>query len=443
MKTNHNRQLKLRQMQVKAQTQKSPQDTGRILSATFLLLLVLMATFMLVNNAYAHGEKAQQAGLRMRTLNWFDTEIYPRELSVNDKLTIKGKFMPSEHWPRHMASITDTAFLNVGVPGPAFIRVNSNVNGTPMIRSTSFELGKLYEYEINLKARTPGRYHVHPIINVKGAGPIIGPAFWVNVDGDQADFVNTATTLNGTEIDMETYGLNASIGLHLFWVFFGVAWIAYWFRNMRKDPVIMPRFKKVKQLGPERADEMITRRETLMGMVVLGAMLTIITGGFFLTQQVVPQTIPLQTGWIPIEAKENPTTDNLIKVKVGESTYRIPGRSFEVEMTITNNTSSAIRIGEFMTANIRFINSQVQAVEAEDSHHLVAPDALRVDGGSILAGETKTIKMIAEDALWESERLTSLVYDPDSFFAGMLFFFDEEGNRYFREIGGTMFPTFI
>ncbi|HBC58678.1 MAG TPA: methane monooxygenase/ammonia monooxygenase subunit B [Gammaproteobacteria bacterium] len=443
MKTNQNRQSNLRQIQVKIRAQKPHQDMNRIFAATFLLLLILMATFILASNAYAHGEKAQQAGLRMRTLNWFDTEIYPREMSVNDNLTIKGKFMPSEHWPRHMASITDTAFLNVGVPGPAFIRVNSNVNGTPMIRSTSFELGKIYEYEINLKARIPGRYHVHPIINVKGAGPIIGPAFWVNVGGDQANFVNTATTLDGTVIDMETYGLNASIWLHVFWVIFGLAWIAYWFRNMRKDPVIMPRFKKVKMLGPERADELITRRETLMGMIVLGAMLTIITGGFFLTQQVVPQTIPLQTGWIPIEPIENPTTNEVIKIKVGESTYRIPGRSFQVEMTITNNTPRPIQIGEFMTANIRFINSQVQTVIAEDTHHLIASDALRVEGGPILPGETKTIKMIAEDALWESERLTSLVYDPDSFFAGMIFFFDDEGNRYYREIGGTMFPTFI
>lgn len=397
----------------------------------------------MVGEAFAHGEKAQQAGLRMRTINWFDTEISPRSVAVNEEVVISGKFIPSKHWPKHMASIEEMAFLNVGVPGPKFIRVSSHVNGTPMIRSTSFELGKLYEYEIVLKARTPGRYHVHSVMSIKGAGPIIGPAFWVEVTGDQADFVNTVTTLSGNTIDLETYGLSTSIGLHVFWALVGLAWLAFWFRNMRESPVILPRFIKVKQLGKDRADEIITRRESLVGMFTVGILVALIGVSWVITQQYVPQTIPLQTGWIPVEPKENPTTDDIVKVKVGNAEYRIPGRSFNVQLTITNNTPSPLRIGEFATANIRFINADVLDVKPEDTHHFVASDAMEVTGGPILPGETSVVNMIVEDAFWETQRLTSLVYDPDSFFAGMLFMFDNKGNRYYREIGGTMIPTFI
>jgi len=233
---------------------------------------LILITLVLGGEAFAHGEKAQQAGLRMRTINWFDTEISPRSVAVNEEVVISGKFIPSKHWPRHMASIEEMAFLNVGVPGPKFIRVSSHVNGTPMIRSTSFELGKLYEYEIVLKARTPGRYHVHPVMSVKGAGPIIGPAFWVDITGDQADFVNTVTTLSGDTIDLETYGLSTSIALHVFWTLIAMAWIAFWLRNMRSKPVIMPRFIAVQKLGKNRADEMITSRESLVGMFTVGIM---------------------------------------------------------------------------------------------------------------------------------------------------------------------------
>ncbi|MBL4868815.1 MAG: hypothetical protein JKY67_20825 [Pseudomonadales bacterium] len=400
-------------------------------------------TLILASETLAHGEKAQQAGLRMRTINWFDTEISPRSVAVNEEVVISGKFIPSKHWPRHMASIEEMAFLNVGVPGPKFIRVSSHVNGTPMIRSTSFELGKLYEYEIVLKARTPGRYHVHPVMSVKGAGPIIGPAFWVDITGDQADFVNTVTTLSGDTIDLETYGLSTSIALHVFWTLIAMAWIAFWLRNMRSKPVIMPRFIAVQKLGKNRADEMITSRESLVGMFTVGIIVTLIGISWAVTEQYVPQTIPLQTGWVPVEPMENPTTDDLVKVKVSNATYRIPGRSFEVQLTITNNTDAPLRIGEFATANIRFINAEVLDIKPEDPDHLIASSSVEIIGKPIQPGETSVVQMIVEDALWETQRLTSLVYDPDSFFAGMLFLYDDTGKRYYREIAGIMIPSFI
>ncbi|MBV1884353.1 MAG: methane monooxygenase/ammonia monooxygenase subunit B [Pseudomonadales bacterium] len=405
--------------------------------------IIACLVLIISGESFAHGEKAQQAGLRMRTMNWFDTEISPRTVSVNEQVIITGKFMPSKHWPKHMASIEEMAFLNVGVPGPKFIRVSSHVNGTPMIRSTSFELGKLYEYEIVLKARSPGHYHVHPVMSIKGAGPIIGPAFWVDVTGNQADFVNTVTTLNGDTIDLETYGLSASIGLHAFWTVIALAWIAFWLRNMRTSPVIMPRFIAVQKLGKERADEIITTRESLVGMFTVAIIVTLIGISYLVTEHFVPRTIPLQTGWIPVEPMENPAENEKIKVKVGNATYRIPGRSFDVQLTITNNTPEPLRIGEFATANIRFINSDVLDIQPEDPDHLVASDSIEILGDSIQPGKTSVVNMVVEDALWETQRLTSLVYDPDSFFAGLIFLYDETGNRYYQEIAGIMIPSFI
>ena len=58
--------------------------------------ILLFALLMVHEEVLAHGEKAQQAGLRMRTLNWFDTEIYPRNIKVNDTVTVKGKFIPNK-----------------------------------------------------------------------------------------------------------------------------------------------------------------------------------------------------------------------------------------------------------------------------------------------------------------------------------------------------------
>ena len=404
--------------------------------------ILLFALFMVHEEVLAHGEKAQQAGLRMRTLNWFDTEIYPRNIKVNDTVTVKGKFIPSENWPRHMESIEEVAFLNIGVPGPAFIRLDSHVNGTTMIRSTSFQLGKVYEYKITLKARTPGRYHVHPLISVKGTGPLIGPAYWVEVTGDQADFTNTITTLTGKVVNLETYGLSTSIALHSFWMVAGLLWIGYWFRNFRKEPVIMPRFNQVEKLTQDNADSMITLKDLIAGAVTLGLVLILVAVGYFVTQIRHPQTTPLQTGMIKVKPIDNPA-DKALEIEVIKSEYRIPGRSFSVVMDITNKTSRPLNIGEFSTSNVRFINAEIKDVRPQDSHDLIASSGLIVENNVIPAGETVTIRMYAEDALWETQRLTSLVYDPDSYFAGLLFLYDDEGNRYFKEIAGLIIPTFV
>ncbi|PCI51259.1 MAG: methane monooxygenase/ammonia monooxygenase subunit B [Moraxellaceae bacterium] len=406
-----------------------------------LLLIPLMASFFFTPLAFAHGEKAQQAGLRMRTINWIDLDISTDSVAVNGIVKVNGTFIPSEHWPRHMDSIEETAFLNIGVPGPAFVRLHSKVNGTTMIRSTSFELGKIYHYEVTLKARSPGRYHMHPLINVRGTGPLIGPGLWVEVTGDQADFENTVKTLTGEVINLETYGLKTALWFHAFWIVMGLIWIGYWFRNARKEPVIMNRFNAIERLGSENADSLITQKDMIFGGVSITAVLVIVAVGYFVANHFYPQSIPLQTGWVKVKPIDNPS-DKLIDIEVLEANYRIPGRSFSLRFNITNNTDKALIIGELTTANIRFINSDYKQVALKDSHDLVAQDGLRLDTDLILPGQTTTVMLHAEDALWETQRLTSLIYDPDSLFAGVLFMYDEDGNRWLKEVSGLIIPTF-
>lgn len=401
-------------------------------------LLVAVSVLLLVPmEAAAHGERAQQGSMRTRSVHWFDLEIQPRQVAVNEVLTITGKFMPSEWWPEHIASIEDSSFLNIGVPGPVFVRVDSRVNGVPMIRSTRFELGRVYEYEIKLKGRTPGRYHAHPVISVEGAGPVIGPALWVEVTGDQADFEHTITTLTGETLNAETVAMGTIVGWNLLWFVIGIAWVGWWFRKL---PVIMPRYIRVQQLGDD-ANRLITIPDMIVSFLFLTGTLLIIAVGFLWTQSKYPITTPLQTGKVEVEPLPEPPP--AVHIAIDEATYRIPGRSFQMEVTITNNTDSALRIGEFATANIRFINPDVLDVQPQDEDDLVAPNGLIVDAPPIEPGETRTISVFAEDALWETYRLTSLIYEPDSRFAGLLFLYDEEGNRYFQEIGAPMIPSFV
>lgn len=407
---------------------------AKVFSVIQGLLLALVA-FSAVP-AWAHGEKAQQPALRMRTVHWFDVDVSTRKLDINQILVVKGSYIPSQSWPEHVASIEHMAYLNVGVPGPSFVRLDSRVNGVPTIRSTSYMRGEQYNFEVTLKARTPGRYHLHPIINVKDAGPMIGPGIWVEVVGDPATFENSTKTLFDQTLDLETYGFSNAAAWSAAWILLGLVWFGYW---LTKVPLILPRFRRASALG-ENADDMITTRDRKAALVILVATLMLVAGGYFYASERWPVTTPLQTGKIKTPALK--TAPSPLSVTMDDARYRIPGRSFRIELTVSNNGQSPMNIGEFASGSLRFINSAVLKVEPKDQDDLVAQDALRVEGGPIKPGETKKIVIYADDAMWETQRMTTMIASPDAVVAGMLFFYDAQGRRYPVEISGPMIPLF-
>ena len=95
-----------------------------------------------------------------------------------------------------------------------------------------------------------------------------------------------------------------------------------------------------------------------------------------------------------------------------------------------------------MTANIRFINPAVRTVTPLDEHDLIASAGLRVVNDGIAPGETKSVEVFAEDAFWETQRLTHMIHDPDSVIAGLLFFYGDDGTREIAEVAGSLIPVF-
>ena len=118
-----------------------------------------------------------------------------------------------------------------------------------------------------------------------------------------------------------------------------------------------------------------------------------------------------------------------------------------LEVTLTNISDKPLRIGEFATASIRFVNMDLPAakanVPADYPSELVARNGLRIsDDSEIRPGESKTVRLEATDAAWEIERLTSFLTDVDSKVGGLVFLFDRQGNRYIAEVGGPILPGF-
>lgn len=395
---------------------------------------------MMCGDVMAHGERAQLASMRMRTVHWFDLVVTPNKVKVGDIVTVTGKFAPSVWWPKHMPSIEDTAYLNIGVPGPTFIRLDASVNGVPMVRSTSFELGKVYDYKIVLRARIPGRYHVHSLLNVMDAGPLVGKGTWVEVEdaGTGLPFVNELTLLTGDTVDLETYGIDDFVPWTVLWIVMGIAYILYWL--LRRE-LFIPRFLRIRELGPDRANEIMTQRDFTVGAIFFTLTLALILGGYLWAENKYPITIALQTGKVDVEGYPLPAGD--LEINLDSASYKLTGRSLTMQTTMTNRGDQALHIGEFMTANIRFVNPEVIGSRFFEDEEMVAPAGLTVDNDVIEPGQTLEVTMVASDALWEQYRMTGLINDPDSRFAGMVFYYNDDGERFYQEVGGSILPDFF
>ena len=399
------------------------------------LLTAVAATSFYAPNAAAHGEKSQAAFMRMRTIHWYDLHWSKEKVNVNETVEISGKFHVFEGWPETV-DVPDSAFLNIGIPGPVFIRKESYIGGQLVPRSVRLEIGKTYDFKVVLKARRPGDWHVHTMMNVEGGGPIIGPGKWITIEGSMSEFKNPLTTLTGQTIDLENYNLENTVFWHGFWYVFGLAWMVYWVRR----PVFLPRFLMV---NAGRADELVSGTDRKVGMAFAAATLLIVVFAMSTTNNKYPITIPLQAGTMR-GMKPAAEEKSTVAVKVEDATYRVPGRAMRMTLTLTNNGDKAVRLGEFYTASVRFLASDVYKDTTGYPEDLLAEDGLQVSDNSPLApGETRKVEVTASDAAWEVYRLADIIYDPDSRFAGLLFFFDADGNRTISQVDAPLIPSFM
>jgi len=140
-----------------------------------------------------------------------------------------------------------------------------------------------------LKARRPGDWHVHTMLNVKGGVPIIGPGKWVTVTGSMSSFVNPITTLTGETVDLENYNLSNTYFWHGLWYGIGILWVAYWARK----PMFVPRLIAV---DAGKADTLITATDRKVALGFAVGVIGIVAMSMASTNEKLPITTPLQAG---------------------------------------------------------------------------------------------------------------------------------------------------
>jgi len=401
------------------------------------LALLLFACGL--GDALAHGERNQEPFLRMRTIQWYDVTWSRTAVQVNGEVEVAGKLHVFEDWPHNLPE-PKTAFLGNGTPGPVLVRTESYLDGVPMIQSTSLQTGRDYAFRTVLKGRIPGRHHVHPMLNVEGAGSLLGPGRYVEVGGDAAAFALPLNTLDGTHIDnLETWGTSTVYAWHGLWAVVGLGWLLWWLRR----PLFIPRYAAI-EAG--RADALVTPEDRRIAAGLLVGTLITVYAAYQWTESRYPRTVPLQRGRPRLQSL--PVAPHTVKAKHVAAHYDVPGRSMKLDVDITNTLDRPVRIGEFTSANLRFVARDVPAAVAgvaRDYPAELVPNAgLAVrDNSPIAPGETRRVHLEATDAAWEAERLTSLINDPDNRYGGLIFLFDDSGARHIASVSGPIVPVFL
>jgi methane/ammonia monooxygenase subunit B len=388
--------------------------------------------------AFAHGEKALEPFVRMRTVQFYDVSWSKTNLAVNDEVVVTGKFHVAEDWPRGVAK-PDMTYLNISAPGPVMIRTERDINGQPSVSSMALTLGGDYEFKVVLKARLPGRFHLHPFFNLHDAGPVMGPGAWVEISGEPSTFVNTVKTLDGAMVDMETYGLAKGVAWHFLWIAIGSAWLIWWVRR----PLFLPRFRMVRD---GREGELISDLDKRIALGILVGVPAFVLASNAIADRQYPNAIPLQTALDQIEPLPAVVNSGPVSVKVQRTEFNLPGRAVTLFATIHNGSNDPVSVTEFATANLRFVTNkaaQLRKDEREVVREESARGELTLDSDEPIApGETRTIRLTAADVLWQRERLDGLIRDADSRIGGLLFLASSTGQRHVASVSSPVIPLF-
>jgi methane/ammonia monooxygenase subunit B len=400
-----------------------------------VLCAAVVAGAILVGSApaaAAHGERAQEAFLRMRTVAWIDTTFSRTTVRQGETLTISGTAKILDAWPTKLAAgAPNTGFMGIIAPGPVVMLKERTINGVSAPTRIDIQRGRIYEYSMTVAGRRPGRWHVHPSFSVKGAGTLLGPGEWITVEENPDGFSNPVELVGGGTINLENYQLTP-VWIWLILTFLiGLAWMIYWTVPKRTVTNLA-----VTSQIPLNTDGMeyglITKKDHRnMNFFALGTALLLLAGWVW-QAAAFPDKLPQQIIQFAPPDPAIASAPALASAAVGAATYDPGTDTMTIETDITNLSQTPINLTQFTTTTLRF----TAGTTAGPGMVQVAPSPT-VQPGSSPTQLTLTIK----DPAWEAEHLIP-IGESQLLITGILVFETADGQKNYTELEANLAPTF-
>jgi len=374
-----------------------------LVSASMLALLVALGT---AGVAFAHGERAQEGFLRMKTVAWEDVKFSSDSVKQGQQLIITGRVKVLESWPATLEKPQE-GFLNVSSSGPHLVMKERYINGEPAPAAFFLEVGGVYDFKMVLEGRTPGYWHVHPTLYVLHTGGLLGPGQWTTVAAVPGGYHNDVTLTNGKVIDLDRYASG-----WVFWFSFlgflpGVWWMLWWTLKHRTVTNLAVT-SQIPVNDPGEDIGLITKADHRMSTLIMVVSVVLLVVGWLYIDRAYPVRIPQQV--LRITPPELPKPAKFVQGKGVLATYDPQKDTLVLESQVTNIGNQPMKLVGFTTSNLTFTEGK----------GLVAEPA------TVDPGRTVKLKVTVADKVWSSERLIPL-NKPQMGVAGLLVF--ESGGK--------------
>ena len=382
----------------------------RVHSLLLALILGLIFTLGTGEVAFAHGERSQEGFLRMKTAAWQDVRFSSNKMSQGEQLVITGMVKVLEIWPPTLDAPAE-GYLNVSASGPHLVMKERIVNGHPAPASFALKKGGEYEFKMVLDGRTPGYWHVHPVLYVHHTGGLIGPGQWITVVAAPGGYQNRVGLMNGQTINLDTYGLG-----WVFWFSFagfipGVWWMLWWTMKHRTvtNLAVTVLSGKVSLNDPGEDIGLITKADHRTSTLIAAISVILLVLGWLYMDQAWPTRMPQQV--LRFTPPELAQPAKFVESKASVAIYNARTDTVVLEASVTNTGSQPLQVVGFTTANLMF----------EQGKQLTADPAM------VKPGQTAMVKMTIQDKAWREGRL--LPMGESQLGIGGLLVFESGGKR--------------
>lgn len=400
-----------------------------------LLLMALTLGLLSASPAAAHGERSQEAFLRMRTVGWLDTNFSSTTVRQGDTFTITGTAKLMDQWPDSLAAGDPRiGYINVIAPGPVVVLKERTVNGVSTPGRIEIRKGRYYEYSMTLAARRVGRWHVHPAFAVKGAGTVLGPGQFVEVTENPAGFRNDVTLYNGDRVNLENYGLPLVWGWQVVTVLIGLAWMLWWtvpkfhrtVSNLAVTSQIPLNDDGVAVGLNSKRDHRVVNWFVIVTLALMAVMWIYQAAAY-------PVKMPQQVvQFTPPEPASAPAQD--VTTRTGKATFDPAADKLTVQLQATNTGDRPLEVARFVTSTLEFENQAVTGGQVERPLEVQPADPLA-------PGESSQLTITAVEGAFEDEKLIP-VGEANLSIGGMLIFQDDQGGESTAEIDASVQPRF-
>src|SRR5215471_17300875 len=314
------------------------------------LFLGLVSSLGAAGVASAHGERAQEGFLRMKTVAWQDVRFSSNEVKQGEQLVITGKVKVLEVWPQTLSN-PELGYINISASGPHFVMKERTINGQAAPASFGLEKGGLYEFKMVLESRTSGYWDVHPTLYVLHTGGLLGPGQWTTVNATPAGYQNKVTMLDGKTIDLDTYATG-----WVFWFSFagfvlGVWWMLWWTLKHRTVTNLAVT-SQIPVNDPGEDIGLITKADHRTSTLIMVVSVVLLVVGWLYIDRAYPVRIPQQV--LRITPPELPKPAKFVQGKGVLATYDPQKDTLVLESQVTNIGNQPMKLVGFTTSNLTF-----------------------------------------------------------------------------------------